>query len=67
MWPALSCIVVVFRVFDEDSDSVLDQKEWIKGMSVFLRGNLEEKTKCERTFKPLLAAHIMLARLFQDL
>lgn len=39
--------IVVFRVFDEDSDSVLDQKEWTKGMSVFLRGNLEEKTKCK--------------------
>ena len=40
-------ITVVFRVFDEDSDSFLDQKEWIRGMSIFLRGNLEEKTKCE--------------------
>ena len=53
MWPVVSCPVgTVFRVFDEDSDSVLDQKEWIKGMSVFLRGNLEEKTKCEHTFLP---------------
>ncbi|XP_065896553.1 calaxin-like [Dysidea avara] len=41
----------VFKVFDEDSDSHLDQKEWIKGMSVFLRGNLEEKTKyCFRIY-----------------
>ena len=40
----------MFRVFDEDSDSFLDQKEWVKGMSIFLRGNLEEKTKCECTY-----------------
>lgn len=44
---------IVFRVFDEDSDSHLDQKEWIKGMSIFLRGNMEEKTKCEYTLQPL--------------
>ncbi|CAI8058415.1 EF-hand calcium-binding domain-containing protein 1 [Geodia barretti] len=33
----------VFRAFDKDSDSFLSQEEWVRGMSIFLRGSLEEK------------------------
>lgn len=34
----------VFRAFDTDSDSNISQEEWLKGISTFLRGTLEEKT-----------------------
>ena len=37
----------VFRAFDKDSDSFLSHDEWVLGMSIFLRGNLEQKTECE--------------------
>ena len=36
----------VFRAFDKDSDSFLSQEEWVRGMSIFLRGSLEEKIEC---------------------
>ncbi|KAM4597606.1 calaxin-like [Polymixia lowei] len=35
----------VFRVFDKDNDSFVNVKEWIEGLSVFLRGTLDEKIK----------------------
>uniref|UniRef100_A0A3Q4ML62 Calaxin n=1 Tax=Neolamprologus brichardi TaxID=32507 RepID=A0A3Q4ML62_NEOBR len=35
----------VFRTFDKDNDSVVSMKEWIEGLSVFLRGTLDEKIK----------------------
>ncbi|XP_071356372.1 peroxisomal ATPase PEX1 isoform X2 [Trachinotus anak] len=35
----------VFRTFDKDNDSFVSMKEWIEGLSVFLRGTLEEKIK----------------------
>jgi len=34
----------VFRVFDRDMDGWINREEWVKGLSVFLRGSLEEKT-----------------------
>ena len=42
------CVVpiLVFRAFDKDSDSHLSTKEWVHGMSVVLRGTLEEKMEC---------------------
>ena len=43
-------VCVVFRAFDKDSDSFLSREEWVRGMSVFLRGSLEEKIECEFTF-----------------
>jgi len=33
----------VFRAFDKDMDSNLSQEEWVLGLSVFLRGTLEER------------------------
>lgn len=33
----------VFRAFDTDSDSYISAKEWVEGLSVFMRGHLEEK------------------------
>lgn len=40
----------VFRTFDKDNDSFVSVKEWIEGLSIFLRGTLEEKIKCKSTF-----------------
>ncbi|XP_065804108.1 calaxin isoform X4 [Labrus bergylta] len=36
---------IVFRTFDKDNDGSVSVKEWIEGLSVFLRGTLEEKIK----------------------
>nr|NP_001027760.1 calaxin [Ciona intestinalis]BAB85848.1 calaxin [Ciona intestinalis] len=33
----------VFRAFDKDSDSYISLTEWVEGLSVFLRGTLDEK------------------------
>ncbi|CAB4037340.1 EF-hand calcium-binding domain-containing 1-like, partial [Paramuricea clavata] len=33
----------VFRAFDKDNDSSINMEEWILGLSVFLRGTMEEK------------------------
>ncbi|XP_051007954.1 calaxin-like [Acomys russatus] len=35
----------VFFVFDKDSDNYVSVQEWVKGLSVFLRGAFEEKMK----------------------
>ena len=37
----------VFRAFDEDLDGFISMKDWVQGLSTFLRGSLDEKTKCE--------------------
>jgi hypothetical protein len=39
----------VFRAFDADTDSLISMKDWVEGLSVFLRGSLEEKTRCKFT------------------
>jgi len=33
----------VFRAFDKNSDGVIDDIEWVEGLAVFLRGDLQEK------------------------
>ena len=35
----------VFKAFDKDNDSHLNEEEWILGMSVFLKGTLDECCK----------------------
>ncbi|XP_031179062.1 EF-hand calcium-binding domain-containing protein 1 [Sander lucioperca] len=35
----------VFRAFDKDNDCFISMKEWIEGLSVFLRGTLDEHIK----------------------
>ncbi|NXJ91312.1 EFCB1 protein, partial [Corythaixoides concolor] len=35
----------VFRIFDRDNDSCINVVEWVEGLSVFLRGTLEERIK----------------------
>lgn len=37
----------VFFAFDKDNDNYINVKEWVKGLSVFLRGTFEEKLKCK--------------------
>ena len=37
----------VFQAFDRDCDGYISLEEWVKGLSVFLRGTLDEKIKCE--------------------
>ena len=40
----------VFKAFDKDNDSHLNEEEWILGMSVFLKGTLDECCKCKYKF-----------------
>ena len=35
----------VFRAFDKDTDNKVNAEEWVKGLSIFLRGSLREKIK----------------------
>ncbi|XP_053570018.1 calaxin isoform X1 [Bombina bombina] len=35
----------VFRGFDKDNDSFISVSEWIEGLSIFLRGTLDERIK----------------------
>ncbi|XP_073319337.1 calaxin [Pagrus major] len=35
----------VFKTFDKDNDGYVSMKEWVEGLSVFLRGTLDEKIK----------------------
>ena len=44
----------MFKAFDKDSDGFLNQKEWIMGLSMFLRGTLDEKMECELFANKLL-------------
>ena len=39
---------IVFRCFDTDSDNFIGFDEYIKVMSVFLKGRYEEKLKCKK-------------------
>ena len=40
-------LFLVFRGFDKDNDGCISVTEWVYGLSVFLRGTLEEKMKCK--------------------
>lgn len=35
----------VFRAFDRDSDNYINSDEWVLGLSVFLKGAMDEKTR----------------------
>ena len=37
----------VFRVFDQDVDGFINGQEWIRGLSVFIRGTRSEQVSCE--------------------
>ncbi|KAJ8313915.1 hypothetical protein KUTeg_008476, partial [Tegillarca granosa] len=36
----------VFKAFDQDSDGCISEREWIEGLSIFLRGTFKEKINC---------------------
>ena len=38
-------MISVFKAFDQDNDGYVSLEEWVKGLSVFLRGDFEEKKK----------------------
>ena len=47
-WSQSSMVyITVFRAFDKDNDNYLNHDEWVLGLSVFLKGHLEETTKCK--------------------
>jgi len=48
MW--IMHLYLVFKAFDKDSDSFVNMEEWIRGLSVFLRGTLDEHMKCMNFF-----------------
>jgi len=43
-------LYLVFKAFDKDGDSFVNMEEWIRGLSVFLRGSLDEHLKCMHFF-----------------
>lgn len=46
-------LFLVFRGFDKDNDGCVNVSEWIYGLSLFLRGTLEEKMKCKVSIYPI--------------
>ena len=52
----------VFRAFDEDMDGYISMKDWCQGLSTFLRGSLEEKTKC----KSVMLAKLQMFKLYSS-
>ncbi|NWH61634.1 EFCB1 protein, partial [Geococcyx californianus] len=58
----------VFCVFDRDNDNCINVVEWVQGLSVFLRGTLEEKIKyCFEVYDLNQDGHISKDELFQML
>ena len=46
LWIEVISIDLVFRCFDLDADNYIGYEEYIKGMSVYLKGKYEDKLKC---------------------
>ncbi|XP_062266584.1 calaxin-like [Platichthys flesus] len=58
----------VFRTFDKDNDSFVNEKEWVEGLSVFLRGTLEERIKyCFNVYDLNNDSYISREEMFQML
>jgi len=58
----------VFRCFDLDADNYISYEEFIKGMSVFLKGRMEEKTRfCFRVYDLNGDRYIMKEEMYQML
>ena len=47
----------MFRAFDKDSDSFINLHEWIEGLSIFIRGTLDEKIDCKSNYLVLFCPH----------
>ncbi|XP_042110111.1 calaxin isoform X2 [Ovis aries] len=56
----------VFRGFDKDNDGCISVIEWVYGLSVFLRGTLEEKMKFFQGFQDEIVNLLFLGLLFID-
>ena len=39
--------ISVFKAFDKNNDSFVCMEEWVCGLSIFLKGTLDEKIKCK--------------------
>ncbi|RDD38572.1 EF-hand calcium-binding domain-containing protein 1 [Trichoplax sp. H2] len=58
----------VFRAFDNDNDSYINVDEWMRGLSVFLKGTLEEKIKyCFNVYDLNSDGHITREEIFHIL
>ncbi|CAB1436045.1 unnamed protein product [Pleuronectes platessa] len=58
----------VFRTFDKDNDSFVNEKEWVEGLSVFLRGTLDERIKyCFNVYDLNNDSYISREEMFQML
>ncbi|KAM4725134.1 calaxin [Anableps anableps] len=51
----------VFRSFDKDGDGIINVEEWLKGLSVFLRGTHHEKIM--RKFSALWSYSVFLSKM----
>ena len=40
----------MFKAFDHDNDGYVSEDEWILGMSIFLKGTIEEQARCKLGF-----------------
>ena len=40
----------MFKAFDRDNDGYVNMEEWVRGLSVFLRGTVDEHLKCTSLF-----------------
>ena len=47
IWRFYFLYLSVFKVFDKDNDGTVSMQEWVEGLSVILKGTLEEKMACE--------------------
>ncbi|XP_048806968.1 calaxin [Lagopus muta] len=58
----------VFHAFDRDNDNVISVVEWVEGLSVFLRGTLEERIKyCFKVYDLNGDGYISREEMFQML
>lgn len=46
-------LIQVFRCFDTDADNYISWDEYMRGMSVFLKGRYEERLKCNFLTNPV--------------
>lgn len=42
--------ISVFRAFDGDNDGYVSEEEWVIGMSIFLKGAVDEQARCMSSF-----------------
>ena len=61
-------VLLVFRCFDSDADNYIGFDEFVKGMSVFLKGKFEDKLRfCFRVYDLNGDRYIVKEEMFQML